>query len=271
MSGIAPALRLRAVGVWRARAGGGRDRLLAGIDWTVMPGERWAVAGPNGAGKSTLLAVAGAALFPSEGTAEVLGRRLGAVDVRALRARVGHVDATGAGAFARGLTALEVVLTGVDGAIALRRERIGAADRRRADALLARMGVAGLAGRPFRLLSRGERQRVLLARALANRPSLLLLDEPTEGLDLAGREAFLAAVAAACRADPALATVQVSHRIEDLAASTGHALLLRDGRPVAAGPAAETLAAEPLSRCFGLPVEVTRNGGRLMVTAAGPA
>lgn len=271
MSPPAPAVRLRGAGVWRAAPAGRRARLLQGVDWTVMPGERWAVVGPNGAGKSTLLAIAGAVAFPSEGTAEVLGRRLGATDMRALRARIGHVDATGAGAFAPRLTAMEVALTGVAGTIVLRGERIGAGDRARSRALLERMGVGSLAGRRFAELSRGERQRVLLARALMSGPALLLLDEPTEGLDLPGRELFLAALDAAATAEPRLATVQVSHHIEDLAPGTGHALLLREGRVLAAGAAGDTLTGPALSRCFGLPVNVARSAGRVLATIAHPA
>jgi iron complex transport system ATP-binding protein len=237
--------------------------LLDGIDWRVEAGERWAVVGPNGAGKTTLLGVAGATLFPSEGTARVLGRALGAVDARALRAEIGAVDARVASAFRPRMTAIEAVMTGAAASIVPLAEGREAA-RGRAAALLARMGCARLAERRLATLSRGEQQRVLLARAMVPRPRLLLLDEPTAGLDLPGREAFLDRLDALAGAHSALTTVQVSHHLEELARSITHALLLRDGAVVAAGPAKTVLREEPLSRCFGAPVRLVRADGRLL-------
>ena len=218
--------------------------------------------GPNGAGKTTLLSLAAARLHPSEGVVRVLGGALGAVDVHALRSRIGHVDAGLATAFAPRLTALEVAMTGATGSIALLGDRVGEAQRARAADLLEVMGCGAIAGRRFTRLSRGERQRVLLARALVPGPRLLLLDEPTSGLDLPGREAFLAGLEALSR--DGLTTVQVSHHLEELSAATTHALLLRGGRVVAAGPAADVLREGPLSRCFGAPVRLARAGGRVL-------
>ncbi|MEQ9093194.1 MAG: ATP-binding cassette domain-containing protein [Miltoncostaeaceae bacterium] len=263
----APAVLMRGAGVWRAGADGGRTTLLDGVDWRVMPGERWAVVGATGAGKSTLLALAAAVGHPSSGEVSILGGRLGAVDVREVRRRVGWVDAAAAGAFRPRLSAAEVVLTGATGTIHLRTELVGGEERVRAGDLMELMGCAGLAGRRFAHLSRGERQRVLLARALMTEPALLLLDEPTEGLDLPGREAFLAAVEALAAARPDLALVQVSHHLEDLARGTGRALLLRAGRVVARGSADEVLTEGPLGECFGVPVRVARVEGRTVAVA----
>jgi iron complex transport system ATP-binding protein len=238
--------------------------LLEGVDWRVRAGERWAVIGPNGAGKTTLMAVAGAAAHPSEGSARILGAPLGAVDLRELRRGIGHVDATVASAFRPRATALEVALTGATATITPRPEGLVAVDHARAPGLLDRMGCAALHDRRFGTLSRGEQQRVLLARALMARPRLLLLDEPTAGLDLPGREMFLDRLDALAESEPGMATVQVSHHLEELAASVTHALLLRAGRVVAAGPAAEVLSDGPLSRCFDAPVRVVREGGRVL-------
>lgn len=270
MTGAPPAIDMRGVGVWRARPDGTRAALLAGIDWRVRPGERWAVVGANGAGKTTLLRLASAESFPSEGAAWVLGARLGQVDMRALRARVGHVDASAAAAFRPRLTARQVALTGATGTIVFHAQRVHRAHIQRAEGLLDLLGCASLGGRRFSELSRGERQRVLLARALMNSPSLLLLDEPTEGLDLPGRERFLHSLDVLAAAHPELATVQVSHHLEDLARGTGHALLLRAGRIVAAGTVPDTLTEEALSRCFEAPVRLARIDGRLMAVLATP-
>jgi iron complex transport system ATP-binding protein len=250
--------------VWRARPDGGRSVLLEGVDWRVAAGERWAVIGPNGAGKTTLLAIAGAVGHPSEGVARVLGKPLGGVDVRALRGAIGHVDASMATAFRPRATALEVTLTGATASIVPRPERLTGDDRSRGEELLDQMGCGELLERRFGRLSRGEQQRVLLARALMSRPRLLLLDEPTAGLDLPGREMFLERLDGLVRSDPGLATVQVSHHLEELASSVTHALLLRAGRVVAAGPAQEVLDDATLSRCFDAPVRVIREGGRIL-------
>jgi iron complex transport system ATP-binding protein len=258
------------VRVWRARPGGGRAVLLDGIDWRVLPGERWAVVGPNGAGKTTLLSVAGATLFPSEGAARVLGRTLGATDIRVLRAGIGAVDARVATAFRPRMTALEAVMTGAAASIVpLSEGREGAAARARA--LMGQAGVAALADRRVATLSRGEQQRVLLARALMPEPRLLLLDEPTAGLDLPAREAFLDRLDGLAGSHPGLATVQVGHHLEELAGSTTHALLLREGAVVAAGPAEDVLREGPLSRCFGAPVRLARAGGRTLAVIERPA
>lgn len=252
------------VRVWRVRPGGGRTPLLDGIDWRVGRGERWAVVGPNGAGKTTLLGLAGGVSHPSEGVARVLGHALGAVDVRELRARIGHVDASLATTFHPRMTGFDVALTGASGSIVPLPDRVSGADRARAAELLAVMGCGPIAMRRFARMSRGEQQRVLLARALVPRPRLLLLDEPTAGLDLPGRELFLDRLDAVAGDGDGLATVQVSHHLEELGAGTTHALLLRGGRVVAAGPVDETLREEPLSRCFGAPVRVTRAAGRVL-------
>ena len=265
---MTPALDLSSVSLWRWDPEHQRERhLLRDVDWTVRPGEHWALLGANGAGKTTLMNVAGAVHHPSSGTADVLGHRLGRVDLRALRERIGLVEARTARSFRRRMTAEQVVLTGATASIALRRDRVGDADRERARALLERFGCAAKADRPYDDCSQGERQRVLLARALMRRPALLLLDEPATGLDLPGREALLAAVASIAAQEPETATVTVTHHVEELPSSTTHALLLRDGLVVAAGPAHETIASGPLSDCFGTPVAVDRVGGRWLARA----
>lgn len=246
---------------WHAAAGV-RIPLVQDVDWTVRPGERWALLGPNGAGKTTLLGVAGAVSFPSGGRAEVLGRTLGRTDVASLRAEIGHVDVRDALRFSAGITVEEAVRTGATGTIGLFLDRMTQGDFERVRELIATFGLARLAQRRLKDCSQGERARTLVARALMARPRLLLLDEPAAGVDLPGREALLTALDRLSGELPELALVMTTHHLEELPAETTHALLLRDGRIVAAGAADETLTDELLSACFGLPLVAGRDGGR---------
>ncbi len=247
---------------------GGR-RVLGPLSLRIGAGEHWAVLGPNGSGKTTLLSVLGAERHPSSGAAWVLGERLGRTDVRRLRGRIGALGHRVADRVPPQVSALEVVLTGRDGLLAPWWGEFDESDRRAAAALLASVGCEALAGQAFTACSQGERQRVLLARSLFGEHRLLLLDEPAVGLDLPGREALVGALDRLASAGVAPATVQVAHTLEELPASTSHALLLRAGAPVACGAAADTLCDGPLSDCFGLAVRVRRDGGRLTATAVG--
>ena len=266
------AFALTEIAVWRWDADNGvRRPILNGIDWQARTGELWALLGPNGAGKTTLLTVLGAVEFPSSGTVDILGERLGRTDVFRLREQIGFVDSRLGRRFAPELTVADVVRTGAigtTGTIGLFEERLTAEDRDRASAQLATMGIEHLADRRFGVCSHGERTRALIARALVPRPRLLLLDEPGAGLDLGGRETLLAALGHVVADELALTVVLTTHHLEELPPVTTHALLLRDGHIVSAGTADATLTAESLGACFGLDVQVARSSGRWHATAA---
>ncbi len=254
---------MSAVTVWRwVAAEQRRAVLLHDVDWTVGPGEHWVVLGPNGAGKTTLLNLAAAISHPSEGAVEVLGERLGAVDMRTLRESIGTLEPGLARRIRGRYTGFEVVLTGATGSIALLGDRVTEEDRARADRLMAEIGVEPLRDRRFEDCSQGERQRLLLARSLMDDPDLLLLDEPTTGLDLPSRERLIASLDAMAEANAGLPTVIVTHHLEEIPATTTHALLLRDGALVAAGPIASTLTSPNVSTAFDIEVEVAHNTGR---------
>jgi iron complex transport system ATP-binding protein len=233
--------------------------VVRGVDLVVSPGEHWALLGPNGAGKTTLLRAVAGTLRPSAGRVRVLGEPHGAAGWRDPRMRIGVIEGQPR-AFARGLTALEVVVLRAAGPPAVLGSAIPDGDYTRAQELLELFGCGALAGRRYAACSLGERQRILLARALMRDPALLLLDEPITGLDLPGRAALLRAMRRLAAERPELATLTVTHHVEELAPSTTDALLLRDGRAVACGPIAETLTDAALTRCFGLPVRLTRVG-----------
>ena len=226
-----PALRLTCVDVVRPPV-----TILAGVDWTVAPGERWVVLGPNGSGKTTLLRLASLYLHPTRGTVEVLGERLGRVDVRRHRTRIGLVSPAFADLLRPEVTALDAVMSAREAALETWWHAYGDDDRAHARDLLARMGAGALADRAFGTLSSGERQRVLLARSLWGDPGLVLLDEPTAGLDLGAREDLVARLAALADDPSTPPTVLVTHHVEEIPRGFTHALLLRAGRIVAAGP-----------------------------------
>ncbi len=244
---------------------GGRS-VLGPVTLRTRADERWAILGPNGSGKTTLLRLAGALRHPSAGVVRVLGEELGRVDVRALRERIASVGHAVADAIPPSLSVREVVLTGKRSTLVPWMQRFDEADRGRAGELLERLGCAHLDGQSLAACSQGERQRVLLARALFGRPELLLLDEPAAGLDLPGREALVGALeAAGDLAD--VPTILVTHHLEELPTTVTHAALLRAGTLTAAGTVDEILTDERVGACFGLPAVVRRIAGRWTATS----
>ena len=250
-------VQMEQVGVRR-----GDSTLLHDIDWAVELDERWVVLGPNGAGKTTLLRLASAELHPTTGTVHILGERLGRVNVFELRTRIGLTSAALGLRIPSDEAVRDVVVSAGYGVLGRWRERYEATDTERADALLGAMGVRGLADRRFGTLSEGERKRTLIARALMTDPELLLLDEPTAGLDLGGREDLVGRLARLALDPDAPASVLVTHHVEEIPPGYTHGLLLRDGGVVVAGLLDDVLTDENLTATFGIPLAVQRRRGR---------
>ena len=236
--------------------------ILADVDWRVGPEERWVVLGANGSGKTTLLRIASLYDHPSRGTVVVDGEELGRADVRALRARIGLASPAFGDLLRPGLTATEVVMTARYAALEPWWHTYDDTDRQHARSLLDRFGVGHAAERAVATLSSGERQRVLLARAFAGEPALVLLDEPTAGLDLGAREDLVARLGATATDPAAPPTVLVTHHVEEIPAGTTHVLLLRGGRINAAGPIQEVLTEAALSATFGVDLSLVHDDGR---------
>ena len=235
------------------------DRLiLAPLTWQVREGERWLVLGANGSGKTTLLRIASMYEHPSSGTVEVLGERLGRTDVRQLRRRVGFVSPALTAQLRPELRCLDVVMTAKYAALEPWWHRYTADDERRARALLTRMSVAELAERSMATVSSGEQQRVVLARALMNEPGVVLLDEPSARLDLAGREQLIEALSELTLDPTAAPLVLVTHHIDETPPGMTHVLMLRDGEVVIQGPIEPCLTSGALSECFGMPLHLER-------------
>ena len=241
-----------------------RDRrwLLADIDWSVLPGERWIVLGPNGSGKTTMIRIAALYLYPSRGAVSVLGQRVGRVDIRTLRSRIGLTSGALSAMLRPDILAVDVVMTARHGALEPWWHRYEEADRDRARELLGRVGCAHVADQPFGSLSDGERQRVSLARALMTDPELLLLDEPAAGLDLGAREDLVNRLTELALDPDGRPIVFVTHHVEEIPVGFSHGVLLRDGRILDAGPLPEVLTAEALSACYGRELRLEHRDGR---------
>jgi iron complex transport system ATP-binding protein len=243
------------------------NEIIRGVSFTVRAGEHWAMLGPNGAGKSTLLGFCGAVTHPSSGTVRVLGEQLGRVELQALRRSIGHVNPRHP--LRSPLTVRDVVLTGLTGTIEIPlRWRPTAEEAGRADAVIGTLGLDAKAAARWNVLSQGERGRALIARALVSEPQLLLLDEPSTGLDIAAREQLLEYVDLLRETHPGVTSVLVTHHLEELPSSTTHALLISGGLLVAAGPADGAITSEHVSAAFQHPIKVTRHDGRWSARAA---
>jgi iron complex transport system ATP-binding protein len=259
-------LRLRGVGVRYDKS-----MLLRDIDWTVRSDESWVVIGPNGAGKTTLLQIAAALLMPTEGTAEILGERLEEADLQDLRTRIGFASAAVADQVPPAEKVIDLVLTASYGILGRNAEDYDSFDVTRAVELLDALGCAYLIRRRFATLSEGERKRVQIARSLMPDPELLLLDEPAAGLDLGGREDLLRRISLLAADPQAPMIVLVTHHVEEVPEGFTHAMLLRKGTVLAAGPVLEVFTERNLSKCFGVPLQVERRAARWTARAARPS
>ncbi|MGO1770174.1 MAG: ABC transporter ATP-binding protein [Microbacterium sp.] len=257
---------LRMDGVDLVRSG---RQILSDVSLRVRSGEHWALIGRNGAGKSTILSMCGAEQHPTRGTVHVLGQRLGRVEIRRLRESIGHVNPRHP--VRSPLTVRQVVLTGATGTVEFMPRWIpDTAAVARADELIDMLGLGDIADATWPTMSQGERGRALIARALLPDPPLLLLDEPSTGLDVAAREQLLETLDHLHRTDADLATVLVTHHLEELPETTTHALLVGHGRVLAAGPASDVLTTELVTDAFEYPIRIEHHDGRWSARAEGP-
>lgn len=244
------------------RVARGHTAILRGIDWRVVRGEHWVILGPNGSGKTSLLKSLTGFLSPTAGEIAVLGRRYGASDWRELRFHIGVVTSSFVAAIPPAEPAVDTVVSGKFAQLDLWHAGTRA-DRAAAMKLLRLVGLTRIALREWAYLSQGERQRVLIARALMARPRLLILDEPCAGLDPVAREHFLTFVEKLARRRSSPALVLVTHHVEEITPAFTHALLLRGGRVLAAGPKAKVLNSALLSAAFGARLRLTRRRQQL--------
>ena len=246
------------------RVARGPTTILHDVSWRITRGQHWVILGANGSGKTSLLKALTGFMSPTTGQIAVLGQRYGASDWRDLRLKIGVVTS----AFTMSIPPSEVALdTVVSGRYAqLDLWHCGTrADRTAALRLLRAGGLGALANREWAYLSQGERQRVLIARALMAKPRLLILDEPCAGLDPVARERFLRYVEGLARRPASPALVLVTHHVEEITPGFTHALLLRAGRVHAAGPRHRVLTSANLTATFGAPLRLVRRGRRYVL------
>lgn len=240
--------------------------IVGPLDFAVNQGERWVVLGPNGAGKSTLLNLLATRIFPSLGEIHLLDRKIGAVDLFELRTSIGLVG--NAVDVPTDENVKDVVLTAAYSISGRWNESYDLWDESRAMALLSTFGVRELGERTYGTLSEGEKKRVLIARALMTDPELLLLDEPTAGLDLGGREDVLQRFSSFASDPAAPANIIVTHHIEEIPEGTTHALLMKDGAIWVSGPVDHVITSEHISAVFDIPIQVSKVGGRFFAQRA---
>ena len=244
------------------------DRVILGpLNWQVLEGERWVILGPNGAGKTTLLQICSSLIHPTTGEINILGEKLGKVDVFELRTRIGLTSSALVEQLPPDELVMDVVLTAAYAMLGRWQEKYDLWDESRAMALLTALGVRELGERLFGSLSEGEKKRVQIARALMADPELLLLDEPASSLDLGGREDLLRRIESLSKDPLAPATVIVTHHIEEIPVGTTHALLLREGAVVAQGEVASVITDQNLTQAYGLAITVQTEGGRFFARA----
>ena len=235
--------------------------ILRGIRWRVTRGEHWAVLGSNGAGKSSLVSIVAGYEWPSRGEVSVLGQTYGRCDMRELKRRIGWVSSSLYAWLPARQSAREVAATGFHATIGHWRE-LSASDLSLADDALDRVGARIVRHKPYGVLSQGEKQRVMIARALVTQPDVLILDEPCAGLDPGARERLVTDVDRLCASRNGPTLILVSHHVEEIPACGTHALLLKGGRVLAGGPLERVLTSTTLSSLYDFPCRVTGAPGR---------
>ena len=233
----------------------GEKEILREIDWTIHPTEHWGILGLNGSGKTSLLNIVSGYNFPSSGEVTILGNRFGKTNLPELRKKIGFVSSSleRFTDFFNHEKVERVVVSGKFASFGIY-EQVAQEDWEKTEDLLTSLRLDHLKGKPYHLLSEGEKRRVLIARALMSNPKMLILDEPCSGLDILSREQFLSGLGEVIQNK--CHVIYVTHHIEELVKEITHVLLLKDGKVVAKGPKEEVLRPELLSETYRVPVTV---------------
>ncbi|MGO4347142.1 ABC transporter ATP-binding protein [Paenibacillus sp. MCAF9] len=244
------------------------NKILEQISWKVNEGEHWCLLGLNGSGKTTLLNMINGYIWPSEGSMAVLGKKFGEFDLRELRKSIGWVSTSLQQKLYGSETALKIVLSGKFATIGLY-DQTDSADMIQAEELMRTLGCTALMERTYNTLSQGEKQRVLIARALMASPKLLILDEPCTGLDVFAREQLLQMIAGVAGEQNAPTIIYVTHHVEEILPCFAKTLLIKKGKVFAANDTSEVLTSALMSDFFGVPVHIEKRHSRNWITVEG--
>ncbi|MEM2108935.1 MAG: ABC transporter ATP-binding protein [Candidatus Odinarchaeota archaeon] len=235
--------------------------ILKNICWKVLAGERWVILGENGSGKTTLLNVISGYIWPSNGAVKVLGKLFGQIDLRSLRREIGFISPDLLPYIPRNISFLQAVLSGKFASFGLY-DKPGSEDINYAEKIISFLDCSEIKDAEFHTLSRGEQQRCLIGRALMSNPSLLLLDEPCQGLDLPSRERLLNLINKLSVERTDITLILVVHNLEEIPNSFTHTLLLKNGEIVKSGGINNVLTSENVSELFNYPLQVKKVGKR---------
>jgi iron complex transport system ATP-binding protein len=238
-----------------------RRLILDDISWQIRPGEHWVVLGANGSGKTTLLQILAGYLWPTSGDVTVLGERFGEVDLRSLRRKIGWVGSFLQAQVPPSQMPLEFIVSGKYATLGIY-DKPEATDFEEAASLAATLECGRILDLPYAVLSQGEKQRLLIARALIHKPRLLILDEPCGGLDLVSREQLLGTLESLGRMPEGPSMILVTHYLEEIMPAFSHVFLLKSGCCAAQGEKDRILRRDLLTRAFGFPIEAGRENGR---------
>ena len=243
-----------------------RDKaILDHIDWSVERGENWVILGPNGSGKTSLLKSLVGYFPPTSGTITVLGKTFGRNNWNDLRLRVGLVSSSIQQRIEGNEPAIDVVVSGKYAQINYW-GRMFKKDKERAREYMELMGCEYLGDKTWITFSQGEKQRLLIARALMAKLEILILDEPCAGLDPVAREHFLETINALAKNRPELPIILVTHHVEEITPAFTHALILKQGKIISSGTIAQSLNSAHLSSAFSVPLRLRKSSGRFTLT-----
>ncbi|MBA4495673.1 ABC transporter ATP-binding protein [Paenactinomyces guangxiensis] len=247
-----------------------KKMILQNISWQVNPGEHWCLVGLNGSGKTTLLNLLNGYIWPTTGTVTVLGHQFGECDLRELRKKIGWVSSSLQQKLYGHETAGRIVLSGKFASIGLY-EQPEKQDEEEAISLMAFLGLEELSERTYDTLSHGERQKVLIARALMASPRLLILDEPCTGLDILAREQLLKLIDKIARQPGCPTLIYVTHHVEEILPCLSHTLLLKRGKVYTTGLTSKIMTSQLLSDFFDTSMEVLHQNGRFWISLTEPS
>lgn len=239
---------------------GAKSRILSGINWHIKPGENWILFGRNGSGKTKLLEIITGYIFQTEGSLYRFGEGLAGHDIRDVRTRIGYISSALKEKFTMSETVLDSVLGGLYASVGLYR-RPSLEDVQRAFRLIDELGLAGREKDIIGHLSDGEKQKVMMLRALINGPELLIFDEPAAGLDIVAREELLDTINAVAD-HKSTAAVYVTHHVEEITPFFDKIFILDKGSCFFSGTIDEAVSKNIFSEVFGRRVEVVKRNGR---------